>query len=178
MRKPFIALMMVIMAVAITSRGQVGSSPMQLLHPILKDPNKRNAPTSLNRDPSMAQDLNQGQGQDPSSNRPSSHLSSGQPTSPAATVPRIDPGLTASKLAIIGTINGLRGTIYVTNTGGREITPVVQLIVCDDKGAKICVASKTGAALAPDADEKIVVLATNLYATDLKLMRVTIAGAK
>jgi hypothetical protein len=167
--------MMVIMAVAITSRGQVGSSPMQLLHPILKDPNKRNAPTSLNRDPSMAQDLNQGQGQDKGSNRLAAPLSSAQS---AATVPKIDPGLAASKLAIIGTINGVRGTIYVTNTGIREITPVVQLIVCDDKGAKICVASKTGAALAPDADEKIVLLATNLYATDLRLMRVTSVVAK
>jgi hypothetical protein len=170
--------MMVIAAVAITARGQVGSSPMQLLHPILKDPNKRNAPTSLNQDPSMPQDLNQGQGQDKGANRLAAHLSSAQPAQPGATVPKIDPGLAASKLAIIGTLNGLRGTIYVTNTAGKEITPVVQLIVCDDKGAKIGVASKTGGALAPDADEKIVLLATNMYATDLKLMRVTSVGAK
>jgi hypothetical protein len=145
---------------------------MQLVHPSLKDPNKRNAPTSLNRDPSLAQDPSQ------SSNRSTALPTAAQPAQPAVIVAKIDAGLAASKLTIIGTINGVRGTIYVTNAGAQEITPVVQLAVCDQKGFKVGLASKTGAALAPNADEKIVILATNLNATDLKLMRLTTVGAK
>jgi hypothetical protein len=79
---------------------------------------------------------------------------------------------------LIGTINGLKGTIYVTNIGAQEITPVVQLAVCDQKGFKLGLASKTGAALAPNAQERIVVVATNLNATELKLMHLTTVGAK
>jgi hypothetical protein len=40
------------------------------------------------------------------------------------------------------------------------------------------VASKTGAVLAPNADERIVVVATNLNAAELKLMHLTTVGAK
>ncbi len=86
--------------------------------------------------------------------------------------------MAASKLALIGTVNGLKGTIYVTNMGAQEVTPVVHLAVCDQKGLKLGLASKTGGALAPNADEKIVILATNLNATDLKLMHLTTVGAK
>jgi hypothetical protein len=40
------------------------------------------------------------------------------------------------------------------------------------------VTSKIGAPLAPNADEKIVVLATNTFATDLKLLSLTGTGPK
>ena len=79
---------------------------------------------------------------------------------------------------MIGTINGIKCTIYVTNLGAREVTPVVQVAVCDQKGFKVGAASKIGAALAPNADEKIVVFGTNLNATELKLTRLTSIGAK
>jgi hypothetical protein len=168
------AVVVIVLALAIALHGQVASSPMQLVHPILKDPNKRNAPTSLNRDPSLAQDSSPNQ----NSNRSTTLPSAAQSAQPAAIVPKIDPGLAASKLAIIGTMSGLKGTIYVTNTSSQEITPVVQLVVCDQKGIKVGIASKTGPALASNADEKIVILATNVNATDLKLMRLTSVGAK
>jgi predicted regulator of Ras-like GTPase activity (Roadblock/LC7/MglB family) len=101
-----------------------------------------------------------------------------QPAQPAVIVARIDSGLAASRLSLIGTINGIKGTIYVTNVGAQEITPMVQMAVCDQKGYQLGVASKTGAVLAPNADERIVVVATNLNAAELKLMHLTTVGAK
>ena len=172
MRRPFMAVVLVGLAGVIASLGQVASSPTQLVHPILKNPNRRNAPTSLNRDPSLAEDPNQ------VSNRSGTLPTASQPAQPAVIIAKIDSGLAASKLAMMGTMDGIRGTIYVTNMGAQEITPVVQLVVCDQKGFKVGLASKTGAVLAPNADEKIVILATNLNATDLKLMRLTTVGAK
>jgi hypothetical protein len=167
------AVVLIVLAGAIASQGQYAGSATSLVHPILKDPNHRNAPTSLDRDPSLAQDPNQ----NPAPNRPAA-LAVAQPAQPAVIVAKIDAGLAASKLAMMGTINGIKGTLYVTNMGAQEITPVVQLAVCDPKGFKLGLASKTGAALAPNADERIVILATNLNATDLKLMRLTSVGAK
>jgi len=168
------AVVLVVLAGAIASLGQVASSPMSLVHPILKDPNRRNAPTSLDRDPSLAEDS----GQNQSSNRSTALPAASQSAQPAVVVAKIDSGLAASKLAMMGTINGIRGTIFVTNVSVKEITPVVQLVVCDQKGFKVGLASKTGGVLAPNADEKIVILATNLNATDLKLIRLTTIGAK
>jgi hypothetical protein len=172
MRMPFMAVVLVVLAGATASPGQVASSPMQLVHPILKDRNHRNAPTSLNQDPGLLRELNQNPNSNP--NRPAP----AQPAQPAVIVARIDSGLTASKLTLIGTINGIKGTMYVTNVGAQEVTPVVQLAVCDPKGFKLGLATKTGAALAPNADERIVVVATNLNAADLKLMHLTSLGAK
>jgi hypothetical protein len=172
MRMPFITVVLVVLAGAIASQGQSASSPMQLLHPILKDPNHRNAPTSLDRNQSLIQDQNPS----PTPYRSAPPPSATQPAQPAVIVAAIDSGLAASKLALIGTINGLKGTIYVTNLGAQDRTPVVELAVCDQKGFKIGAASKTGDVLAPNANERIVILATNLNAVDLKLMRVT--GAK
>jgi len=168
------AVVLVVLAGVTASQGQVASSPMQLVHPILKDPNNRNAPTSLDRDPSLVNDPNQNQ----VPKRRAPIPAAAQPAQPAVIVAKIDSGLAASKVAMMGTVNGLKGTIYVTNMGKQEITPVVQLAVCDLKGFKLGLASKTGAALAPNADEKIVVLATNLNATDLKLLHLTTVGAK
>ena len=174
MRMSFMAVVLVVLAGAVASSGQSASSPMQLVHPILKDPNHRMAPTSLDRDPSMIQDLNQ----NPRPRRRVAPPAAAQPAQPAVIVAKIDANLAASKVAMIGTINGLKGTIYVTNVSAREITPLAEWAVCDQKGFKIGAAFKTGAALAPNADERIVVLATNLNATDLKLMRLTDAGGK
>jgi predicted regulator of Ras-like GTPase activity (Roadblock/LC7/MglB family) len=169
---PFIAVVLAVLAGAVASPGQVASSPMQLVHPILKDPNHRNAPTSLNQDPSLLREMNQNPNSNP--NRPAA----AQPAQPAVIVARIDSGLAASRLSLIGTINGIKGTIYVTNVGAQEITPMVQMAVCDQKGYQLGVASKTGAVLAPNADERIVVVATNLNAAELKLMHLTTVGAK
>ena|SRR5580692_3043944 len=174
MRMPFMAVVLVVLAGAVASQAQVASSPMQLLHPILKDPNHRMAPTSLNQDPAMLREMSR----NPNSNPNPAALPAAQPAQPAVIVAKIDSGLAASKLTLIGTINGLKGTMYVTNMGATEVTPLVQLAVCDQKGFKVGLASKTGGVLAPNADERIVVLATNLNATELKLMHLTTVSAK
>jgi len=174
MRMPFIAVVLVFLAAAFSSNGQVGSSPTQLVHPILKDPNKRLAPTSLDRDPSLLDDP----GSNPTAKRPAALPAAAQPAQPIAIVAKIDAGLVASKITLIGTISGIKGTLFVTNMGAQEITPVLQWAVCDQKGFKLAVASKTGVALAPNANEKIVVVGTNLNAAEFKLMRLTSVGAK
>jgi hypothetical protein len=177
MRVPFIAVVLVVVAGAIASQGQSASSPTQLVHPILKDPSKRLAPTSLDRDPSLLD--NPDSNSNPAPKRPAARAPAAVlPAQPAVVVSKIDSGLAASKLAMMGTMNGIKGIIYVTNMGAQVITPVVQVAVCDEKGFKVGTASKTGAALAPNADERIVVLGTNLNAAELKLMRLTSVGAK
>jgi hypothetical protein len=171
MQKSTMAIVLVILAGTFAALGQVGSSPTQLVHPILKDPNSRKGVTSLNSNPGLVDDS----GGNQVSNRSATLPSTAQPSVPGATLPKIDSGLAASKLSMIGTINGVRGTLYVTNTSSADITPFVQLMVCDQKGYKVGVVSKIGTVLAPNADEKIVILATNLNATDLKLVRLTSA---
>lgn len=180
MQMPFMAVVLVVLTGAFASQAQVASSPMQLLHPILKDPNKRLAPTSLDRDPSLLNDSNPNSNPNPGSApaRRAAPAVAAPPAQPAVIVAKIDAGLVASKLTMIGTISGVKGTIYVTNLGAEEITPIVQVAVCDAKGFKVGAVSKTGAALAPNADERIVLVGTNLNATDLKLMRLTTVGAK
>src|SRR5580700_11398696 len=101
MRRPYMAVVLVVLAGAFASPGQVGSSATQLVHPIFKDANRRNAPTSLNRDPSLAGDTTQS----PSSNHSGTLPSSGQP---AVVVAKIDSGLAASKLTMMGTMDGIR----------------------------------------------------------------------
>ncbi len=167
------AVVLVILAGAVSSPGQVGSSPTQLVHPILKDPyNNRNAPTSLNQDPAMLREMSQNPNQN--QGRPAA----AQPAQPAVIVAKIDAGLAASRMTFIGTMNGLKGTMYVTNVGPQEVTPLVQWAVCDQKGFQVGLASKTGTVLAPNAEERIVVVATNLNAADLKLMHLTSVAVK
>jgi hypothetical protein len=172
MRMPLMPVAAVLLAGVLAAQGQVGSSPVQLLHPIMKDPNHRNAPTSVNQDPDEARSLSRNPA--PAARRPAAVA----PATPAAIVAKVDAGLAASRISVIATMNGIKGAIYVTNLGPQEITPLVQLAVCDAKGFKIGAASKTGSALAPNAAQKIVILATNLNATDFKLMQLTCAGTK
>jgi hypothetical protein len=171
---PFITVVAVMLARAIASQGQVASSPTQLVHPIIKDLNHRNAPTSLNQDPDAAGS----QSQNPRPTAAAPRPARVEPATPAAMVPKVDAGLVASPISVIGTMNGIKGTLYVTNVGAQEITPLVLLAVCDLKGLKVGTASKTGSALAPNAAEKFVILATNMNATELKLMQLTRAGTK
>jgi hypothetical protein len=48
-------------------------------------------------------------------------------------------------------------------------------MVCDTRGGKVGMVSKIGEALAAGDSEKIEVLATNLNAADLKLMKLAVA---
>ena len=177
MRMPFMVVVLVVLAGAVASQAQVASSPITLLHPILKDPNHREAPTSLNRDPAMRREFSSNPNANPNPAAAPGQAAA-QSAQPAVIVAKIDAGLAASKLTMIGTINGLKGTMYVTNMGSTEVTPLVQLAVCDQKGFKLGLASKTGTVLAPNADERIVIVATNLNAAELKLMHLTTFVAK
>ena len=84
---------------------------------------------------------------------------------------KIDAGLTTSKISILGTVKGLKGRIFVTNTSSQVLRPTAQFAVLDQRGAQIGTASMDGMALASGDTEKIEVLATNADAADLKLMK-------
>jgi len=174
MQMPFIAVVVVVLAGVVASQGQVASSPTKLVHPIIKDPDHRLAPTSLNQDPDAVKSVSQ----KPSPAAGTPRAAAVDPAAPAPIVAKVDAGLVASPITVIGTMNGIKGTLYVTNVGAQEVTPMVLLAVCDPKGLKVGTTAKTGAALAPNTAEKFVLLATNLNATQLKLMQLTRAGTK
>jgi hypothetical protein len=161
---------------AFAVRAQTVANPYQVLHPIMKDPNKRNAPTSLDRDPAEKADL---EGTAPT-RRPahSSALPPAQPARPVEIIARIDAGLAVSEISLLGTVNGLKGRFYVTNIGSQVVTPLAQLAVCDQKGFQVGSTARTGQPLAPNDAEKMEVLATNLNAVDLKLMKLTAGPGK
>ncbi len=158
--------MLVALLAALPLRAQTVVSPYRALHPIMKDPNQRNAPSSVNQS-----DLSP----DPAS---ASSPGLNQPAPPAAPATKVDACLAASKLTVLGTIDGIKATLYVTNVGSLPVTPMVQFLVCDTRGVKVGTASKTGTPLAAGAEEKIEILATNLNAADLKLLKLTTAKSK
>jgi hypothetical protein len=165
-------LAIVFFVAALSVRAQTVANASNVLHPIIKDIHKpAAAPTSLNQDPSMAAEFRTAA---PSA-RPSS-LAPAQPAAPAKPVEiiaQIDASLAASKLSLIGTVSGIKGRLYVTNIGSQVVSPKVQFAVCDRNGFKIGATTKTAPALAPNEAEKIEVLATNLNAVDLKLMKLS-----
>jgi hypothetical protein len=138
---------------------QITVTPYQALHPIMKDPRQRNAPTSLNQYPGEL-------------STPSAPVAVAPPK-PAVVISRIDSGLAVSPLTLLGTTDGLKGRLYVTNIGSQAVTPLAQFMVCDGKGFQVGLTSKKGEMLAPEKAERIEVLATNLNAADLKLMKLT-----
>lgn len=153
-------------------RAQTVATTKNVLHPIMKD-GTRNAPTSLDRDPSEKAALQQ-----PAAPHSVTPLPPAQPAKPVEIVARIDAGLAASKISLIGTVSGIKGRLYVTNIGSQVVIPQAQFAVCDQKGFQVGTAAKSGQALAPNDAEKIEVLATNLNAVDLKLMKLTAGPEK
>jgi len=170
-------LLAILFLVAAFSGGaQTVANPYQVLHPIMKDPNKRNAPTSLDQDPSEKADLEA----TAPTHRPArpAALPPAQPAKPAEIIARIDAGLAASKISLLGTVNGIKGRLYVTNIGSQMVIPLAQFAVCDQKGFQVGSTAKTGQPLAPNDVEKIEVLATNLNAVDLKFVKLTAGSGK
>jgi len=151
--------------------AQTVATPYRVLHPIMKDPTHRYAPTSLDQDPSEALPPPAARSAPPAA-RSAPGVATGA-ARPVEVVAKIEAGLAVSKITLMGTIDGLKGRFYVTNLGPSTVTPRAQLAVCDPKGFQLGSTSKTGAALAPNEEEKIEVLATNLNAVDLKLMKLT-----
>jgi hypothetical protein len=161
-------LVIVFLAAVVSVRAQTTVTPFQALHPIMKDPNNRNGPTSLDRYPDLAGDADR-----PAHKRRPAAPPSAQTVQPVAIVARIDAALAASKISLLDTVNGIKGRMYVTNIGSTMVVPMAQFAVCDQKGFFVGSASKTGGALAPNEAEKIEVLATNVNAVDVKLMKLT-----
>ena len=162
-----------LLVAALSVGSQTVATTANVLHPIMKDPNKRLAPTSLDRaDPSLSGDVQ--------ATAPGQHaaLPSAQPAQPAIIIAKIDARLAASPVSMIGTVSGIKGRLYVTNTSSEDVTPLAQFAVCNTKGFQIGFTTKTGQPLAPNESEKIEVLATNLNAADLKLIKLTAGPAK
>jgi hypothetical protein len=172
--KPLLITVFLIAAFAV--RAQTTVTPYQALHPIMKDRNKRNAPTSLDRDPSEKADL-EASAPTRQPGRPAA-FPPAQPAKPVEIVARIDAGLAASRISLLGTVHGLKGGFYVTNLSPAMITPLAQFAVCDLNGFQVGSTARTGPPLAPNDAEKIEVLATNFNAVDLKLVKLTASPAK
>jgi hypothetical protein len=167
-------LAMIFFVAALSVRAQTVANTSNVLHPIMKDPNHRNAPTSLDQDPSEKAAF-----QSPGPARPAPLPPAQiQPAKPAAIVAHIDSSLAASKISLIGTVSGIKGRLYVTNIGSAVVTPLAQFAVCDQKGFQVGSTTKAGEPLEPNGFEKIEVLATNLNAVDLKLMKLTAGSEK
>jgi len=164
-------LAILFLVAALTVRAQTVANTSNMLHPLTKNSGQRNAPSSLDQDPSMNPDLRAANPARPTPLPPAKPA----PVKAAEIIARIDAGLAASPISLLGTVSGLKGRLYVTNMGSQEITPLVQFAVCNQKGFQIGTATKTGQALAPNNAERIEVVATNLSAVDLKLMKLTAA---
>ena len=162
---------MIFLGAELSVLAQTVATTANVLHPIMKDPSKRNAISSLDRDPSEKADFTS---PTPAAHRPQTQAAQpNAPAKPSEIIAQIDAGLAASPISLIGTINGIKGRLYVTNIGTRTVTPKVQFAVCDLKGFKIGATAKSGPALAPNEAAKIEVLATNADAVDLKLMKLS-----
>ena len=153
-------LWLCLLVVALSARAQ--PSPYRLLQPIMKNPNQRNAPSSV-----TAADL----GQTPQQQPQQVIVAPAEPRKPAVIVAKIDHALTVSPVTVIARVNGIKGTIYVTNMTADQVLPHSEFAVIDRNGYQIGVASRLGSSLPAYGSERIDVIATNVGSTDLKLMK-------
>lgn len=157
-----------IFAAAVSVNAQTTITPFQALHPILKDPNKRLAPSSLDHNQGL---LDDSRSQQQPANQPT--VAKPQIIKPAPVVAKIDEGLSASKITLVGTVKGLKGRIFVNNNGSHVVTPTAQFAVYDQRGMQIGIASADGVAVASGDTGKIEVLATNADAVNLQLVKLS-----
>ncbi len=157
----FLALAVVL---ALPAQGQ--PSPYRLLQPIMKNPNQRQAPSSV-----TAADLGEQQQQQ---QQQQAAAAAAAPAKPAVIVAKIDHELAASPVNVIARVTGIKGTIYVTNLTGDQVLPHSQFAVLDRNGIQLGVASRLGSSLAAYGFERIDVIATNAGCTDLKLMKLSV----
>ena len=165
---------MVILVAAFSVRAQTVANTHNVLHPLTKnspDGTARYAPTSLDQDPAERASLMQ------NNSRPS-YVAPGQPAKPVAIVAQIDGRLVASKVSLIGTVTGLKGKLYITNIGSASVVPSATFAICDEKGFQIASATKIGSSLGPNDSEKIEIVATNLSAADVQLVKLTAGSDK
>lgn len=167
-----LAILLFIAVLTVPVQAQTVATTANVLHPLMKnqkDPKHPHAISSLDRDPSLLGDSSS----PATSFYGSTPLSFRETGKPAEIVAQIDPDLQATPLSLIGTVNGIRCSFFVTNTGANTVVPTVQLAVCDYKGFKIGQAVTRGNAIGPNEGEKIELLATNVDGADLKLMKLT-----
>jgi hypothetical protein len=151
------------LAVALSVEAQ--PSPYRLLQPIMKNPNQRQAPSSV-----TAADLG-GQQQQQAAQQAAAPT---EPPKPAVIVSKIDHGLAVSPVTVIARVTGIKGTIYVTNLSGDQVLPHSQFAVLDRNGVQLGVAKRLGSSLPAYGFERIDVIATNAGGTDLKLMTLSV----
>lgn len=152
----------------LAAQGQTVANTYNVLHPLTKnspDGTARYAPTSVDQNHMRQAGL-----QSPSSS-PAARAAAAPAAKPSEIVARIDSSLAASKISLIGTVTGLKGKLSVTNIGTSVVSPQAMFAVCDQKGFQIGSAMKTASPLAPNESEKIEIIATNLNAADLKLVK-------
>jgi hypothetical protein len=91
---------------------------------------------------------------------------------PVAAAPSaIEPDLKASPIKLFGKIDGLSGTLYVTNVGAKAVSPFVQLAVVNKSGKMVGWVTNSGAEIQPKEATKIQVVATNEGAVNFTIMR-------
>jgi hypothetical protein len=93
------------------------------------------------------------------------------PAKAVAQAPAIEADLKPSPITLFGKIDGLSGTLYVTNIGARTVAPFVQLAVVDKSGKTVGWVTNGAPAIEPKHTAKIQVLATNASAVDFKIVR-------
>jgi hypothetical protein len=163
--------LVVLLAVSLGLRAQTVANTKNVLHPLTKF--GTNGISSLNQDPSSAADYRNTRTRQPVHYPSCSTLVRGQAAETAPIVAKIDSDLAASPIHFIGTINGLKGTLYVTNLGEKLVTPHLQVALCDLTGSRIGTEALTGGPLGPNESEKIEVMTTNLTAVSLKVMKLS-----
>ncbi len=169
-----LASVLLLLASSLFAEAQTVATTANVLHPLKKF--GTNGISSLNQDPSLAPEYRNSRSTfQPHYNSATPAADPGSAAAPTVIVAKVDADLAASKISLIGTIDGLKGSLYVTNLGSQMVTPRVQLALCNLKGVRIGVTAKDGDPLAPNESEKIDVLATNISAVDLKLMKLTAA---
>jgi hypothetical protein len=93
------------------------------------------------------------------------------PANAPAAASAIEPDLKPSPIKLFGKIDGLSGTLFVTNVGAKAVSPFVQLAVVDKSGKMVGWVTNSGAEIQPKESTKIQVLATNASAVDFKIVR-------
>jgi hypothetical protein len=92
---------------------------------------------------------------------------------PPEIVAVIDQRLGVSKVNLLGLVEGLKGTFYVTNLSQQTLTPTIQLAILDHNNRPIGSTNRIGGELPPKGIGKIEVKTSNPNAGDFKLLKIS-----
>ena len=170
-------LLIVFLVAALSVGAQTVVNPFMALHPIMKDPNKRNAPTSLDQDPSEKKDFQQAA----PARRCLSFLPfrGSTPATGQAGGNRCQDRSQSCRFLDQPARHGqwIKGRLRDEHrlASGDSAGPICRV---RPEGLSSRLHCQNRPALAPNDAEKIEVLATNLNAVDLKLMKLTTGSGK